>query len=99
MMYDAAGGIDPIGTYVNGVATHVDVISDFDTQTYSVYLDGTLASANNPFMYPADSGNQIDELFFQQPSSSGGLNEVALSNVSYSVGVPEPGALRCWRPA
>lgn len=81
--------MDVIGTYTNGVATHVDVITDHQAQKYSVYLNGALVAANKSFYDSGvPMGAHFSEFFVQQTAAEVGTNIVALDNLQYETDMP-----------
>ena len=90
-----------IGTYTNGVATHVDVITDHRKQTFSVYLNGSLAATSQSFYADGIApgtvpvGTHYSEFYFQQNAAAVGTNVVALDNIQYYA-IPGGSAMALW---
>jgi len=79
-----------IGTYTNGVATHVGIILDYVHGTVNVDLNGNIVLSTFPFSDLQSSTNdQLTEIFFTQNGVGGQLLVTALDNITYDV-VPEP---------
>lgn len=84
ILLQPAGVSQAIGTYTNGVATHVDVVTDHQAQKYSVYLNGALVTANESFYNAgAPVGAHFSELYLQQTSAEVGPNIIAFDNLQY----------------
>ncbi len=93
----------PIGAYTLGEKIHADLVTNYNTDTFNVYLNGAIAVADQPY-FDAQPGSQINELWVQQvgsdggdlsvpPGFEGGSNVVAVGSIKFSVCVPEPGTL------
>jgi hypothetical protein len=81
-----------IGTYTNGVATHVQINLDYVHGTINTYLNGVLAVSGLPFVFTQTSTNdQLTEFFIYNNGVAGQLTAVAIDNIYYVV-VPEPSA-------
>jgi hypothetical protein len=85
----------PIGTYTNGIPTHVELITyNEGTGRFDVYLNGQLAAQNVPFNNPMlNEADQVKEFFIQQVAGQGSVNVVAFDNFQYSLMIPEPSSL------
>ena len=84
----------PIGTCTNGQVTHVRVDTYYDSGTYSVYLNGSLAADRFALRTPMSGTNDhLGEFFIQEPGTSNTV--VGLDNFQYTayVPVPEPSPL------
>jgi len=85
----------PIGTYTNGVPTHIELISYHEGGgRFDVYLNGQLAAKDVPFNNPmANDNDQVKELFVQLVGAENSSNVVAYDNFQYTLLIPEPTAI------
>lgn len=82
-----------IGSYTNGLVTHVRIDSYMEgAGYYDVYFNGVLAAYRfpyrNPMVSPAD---QISEFFIQEPGTVNTV--VGFDNLTYTLFIPEPSSL------
>lgn len=85
----------PIGTYTNGVPTHVELVTyNEGGGRFDVWLNGQLAAHDIPFNSPMFNDNdQVKELFIQQIAGENSVNVVAYDNFQYTLLIPEPSSL------
>lgn len=81
-----------IGTYTNGVVTHVELVSyNEGGGRFDVWLNGELAANNVPFNNPMfNDSDQVKEIFIQQIAAQGSINAVAYDNLQFTLLIPEP---------
>jgi len=89
-MRDNTGGdIIPFAAYNEGDTHHFKIVSNYNTDTVSVFMDGNPVVAAQPFVNAGATG--LDELFIFQNNVEGQTNSVAIDNIVTAV--PEPASL------
>lgn len=82
----SSGDLTSFGTYTDGQTHHVDIVTDFNTGTMNISLDGTQVVTDAALLSP---GTGYSEFFMFQNGVDGVSNQVALDNIQI-VATPEP---------